>query len=86
MKSVILQFAWLYVQVFECLRLPVNDLVKKFPFNFIRRGRLPPERAIEKLCYWFHYGFWNVDVSTLFENFSVYELGDLCHRVICRSV
>lgn len=86
MKSIILQFAWLYVQVLECLRFAINDLVEEFPFDFIRRGGLPPERAIEQLCYWFHYGFWDVDVSTLFEYLSVYELGDLCHRVIRRSI
>ena len=50
MESVILQFGWLYVQVFECLRLRINDLVEKFSLNLIRGGRLPPDRAIESLC------------------------------------
>ena len=86
MESVILQLRWLYVQVFECFRLRINDLVEEFPLNLIRGGCLPPERAVESLCYWFHYGSWNVNVATLFKDFSVYELGDLCHRVIRRSI
>ena len=50
MESVILQVGWLYVQVFECLRLRINDLVEKFPLNLIRGGRLPPDGAVESFC------------------------------------
>jgi hypothetical protein len=81
------QISRLHAQVFECFGRFVNLLIDEFPFNLIGRVEdLPPQKLVQVISNRFEQAFWDVDVSSLFDDFFVDELGNLSHGVIGRSI
>lgn len=83
----VLQFRWFHTQIFECFRCLVDLLIDEFPFNLVGRvENLPPQELIEIMSQRFEHLFWNVDMSSLLDDFSINDCRYLSHGVFRRSV
>ena len=86
MESQVAKLSRLDSKVLECLCLFVNDLVNEFSFNLISGHSVPPEELVEVVGHWFQQALGNIDMTAMFDDFLVYEFGDLGSGVVLWTV
>ena len=86
MKSKTAELCRLDPKVFKSLCLWINLLINELSLNIIGRQYWPPESLVEQAGGWFEDGLGNIDVTTLLDNFFVYQLGKFCCLVVLWTV
>ena len=86
MESQTAQFCGFNAQILEGLGAWVNLLVNEFPLDLICGSGRPPDQLIQPVSCRLQDALGQVDVPTVFDDFSIHKHCDLRSRVVLWSI